>query len=74
MIEKFCDIDSQIDVHIKLKYQLFDESNSQIYYSNNLEELIKVYKELPSPKVIYEVIDRYDNVVKLKIVISQDED
>lgn len=74
MIEKFCDIDSQIEVRIKMRYQLFYEAHSQIYYSNDLEELMKIYKELESPKVIYEVIERHDNVVKLKTVISEEEE
>lgn len=72
MIEKFCDIDSQMEVRVKMRYQLFDESNSQIYYSDNLEELMKVYNKLSSPKSIYEVVERYDNVVKLSVVASQE--
>ena len=35
MIEKFCDIDSQVETKIKLRYQLFCEGEDQIYYSKD---------------------------------------
>ncbi len=72
MIEKFCDIDSQVEVRVKMRYQLFCETQRQIYYSNDLDELMKVYEEVEFPKVIYEVTHRYDNVVKLRTVVSDE--
>lgn len=65
-------IDSQVEVKGKMRYQLFCEAYSQIYYSNDLEELIKIYEELESSKVIYEVPQRYDNIIKLRTVVSDE--
>ncbi len=72
MIEKFCDIDSQVETKIKLRYQLFCEGEDQIYYSNDLGDLMKRYEKVEPPKVIYEVMEKYDNVVKLKTVVIEE--
>ena len=71
MIEKFCDLDSQLEIKIKMKYQLLDASNNQMYYSNDLEDLKKIYNDILPPKVIYEVTELFDNIIKLRTIISE---
>ena len=71
MIEKFCDLDSQLEIKIKMKYQLLDTSDNQMYYSNDPETLKKIYNEILPLEAIYEVIERSDNIVKLRTIVSE---